>query len=598
MTGDIRSCCVPINGSIACLLLIVVVQLAVGGVGFADEAGQASGGAEEVAQWRAERRIIDLHHHVAYAPKAIERAVGIMDKVGLGIGVNLSGDITIPKLGKVAPFARNKGISDKVAPRRFIQYMNLDYSRWDEPDFSEQAVKQIEEGHRLGAAGLKEYKRLGLYLKNKAGALIEIDDPKLDPVWRRCGELGMPVSIHVADPKAFWLPYNKTNERWIELKDHKSWWFGDPEKYPPREELLEARNRVIARHPETTFVCVHFGNNPEDIDWIDETLDQLPNMMVDIAARVPEIGRHDPAKVRALFNKHQDRIFFATDFMVYDKLILGSGGDGPGPSDDEAVTFYEEHWRWLETNDRQFAHMTPIQGDWKIDATGLSPDVLRKIYFDNARKLLVRSLPPPTLKAKRIEADFEPDGRLDDEAWNGAAFARIDYGIRQGEAHPALSTAARVLWSDKYLYIGYSAPYQTLTTFEPARPAGSEDRLGLWERDVVEAFVGTDPDNIKKYTEYEVAPTGETLDLTLPDKNFAWKSGMEASVHIDEAKKMWITEMRIPLSSLAVEIPTPGETVWRLNLYRHAAAEKAFLGWAPTASRTAHTPERFGYLVF
>jgi len=110
----------------------------------------------------------------------------------------------------------------------------------------------------------------------------------------------------------------------------------------------------------------------------DQSLDKYPNMMADLAARIPEIGRHDPEKVRRLFIKHQDRIFFATDFQVYDRLTLGSGGSGPPPTDDDAVAFFEKHWRWLETKDRKFEHMTPIQGDWKIDAIGLPVSVLRK----------------------------------------------------------------------------------------------------------------------------------------------------------------------------------------------------------------------------
>ena len=561
----------------------------------ADEAART-----QAAQWREEKRLIDLHLHVSGSNDRIARAMKIMDRVGIGVGVNLSGDTTIPNLGRVSRFAQNKDRADKVAPRRYVHYMNLDYSRWDDPEFSEQAVRQIEEGHRQGAAGLKEFKRLGLYLKNKAGELIKIDDPKLDPVWKRCGELDMPVSMHVADPKAFWLPYDENNERWIELKDHKSWWFGDPAKYPAREELLNARNRVIARHRGTTFVCVHFGNNPEDIDWIDRALDDHPNMMVDIAARVPELGRHKPRKVRTLFEKHQDRILFATDFMVYDKLILGSGGDGPPPTDDDAVTFYEKHWRWFETEDRQFDHMTPIQGDWKIDAIGLPAPVLRKIYFDNARRLLVRTLPPPTLKAKRIEADFEIDGKPDDPVWRDAAYARIDYGIHAGDAHPALSTAAQVLWSEKYIYIGYSAPFKKLTTFEPPRPAGSAERLGLWERDVVEAFIGTDPKHVNHYAEFEVAPTGEVLDLTLkfPEKDFAWSSGFTADVDIDDKAGIWSTEVRIPIQAVAKTAPVEGQTVWRLNLYRSSTVDKAFLGWAPTATPSAHVPTRFGYLQF
>ena len=130
---------------------------------------------------------------------------------------------------------------------------------------------------------------------------------------------------------------------------------------------------MVTRHPETTFVCVHFANNAEELDWVDRALDAHPNMMADLAARVPEIGRHDPTSVRRVFEKHQDRILFATDFQVYDTLTLGSGGSGPPPTDADALIFFEKHWRWLETRDKDFAHMTPIQGNWTISAIGLRP---------------------------------------------------------------------------------------------------------------------------------------------------------------------------------------------------------------------------------
>lgn len=345
--------------------------------------------------WRAERRVIDMHLHINHTPEHLARAVQIMDAAGIGVGINLSGGTVTPKSGGPSDFERNKKLADELFPGRFVHYMNLDYSGWDEPGFAERAAKQIDEGRRLGAAGLKEYKRLGLYLRDQDKKLIRVDDPKLDGVWKRCGELGMPISIHVADPKAFWEPYTDRNERWVELKDHKNWWFGDPAVYPPRMELVNALSRVIERHPKTTFVCVHFANNAEDIDWVEREMDRLPNMMADIAARVPEIGRHDPAKVRRLFTKHADRIVFGTDFQVYDRLILGSGGSGPGPTDADAKDFFKKHWRWFETNDRNFAHMTPIQGDWTISAIGLSPEVLRKVYFDNAGSCLRRSCRNP-----------------------------------------------------------------------------------------------------------------------------------------------------------------------------------------------------------
>jgi predicted TIM-barrel fold metal-dependent hydrolase len=347
----------------------------------------------EADGWRTAHLLIDLHEHIDPTPEHVRRAVKIQDAVGIGLAVNLSGGVVTRHGNDPRSFEFTKATLDKAAPGRFLQYMNLDYADWEKPDFSARAVKQVEEAHRLGAAGFKSFKSLGLYLRDAKGKLIRIDDPKLDPVWKRCGELGMPISIHVADPKAFWLPRDPSNERWEELKDHPNWWFGDPAIYPPREELLAELEHVIERHPETTFVSVHFANNSEDLAWVDAQLDKHPNMMADLAARIPEIGRQDPETVRRIFIKQQDRILFATDFQVYDTLTLGSGGSGPPPTDDDAVTFFTKHWRWLETRDKDFPHMTPIQGNWTISGIGLPASVLKKIYFENARKLLARSLP-------------------------------------------------------------------------------------------------------------------------------------------------------------------------------------------------------------
>ncbi len=562
----------------------------------AARAGDRAGVGFQADTWRAEHRLIDLHQHIDYTEEHLARAVRIMDRVGLGIGVNLSGSTTTQKPGEKSQFERNKELADRLFPGRFVHYMNLDYAGWDEADWSERAVKQVEEGFRLGAAGLKEYKRLGLYLRDGQGQLLKIDDPKLDPVWAKCGELGMPVSIHVADPVAFWRPYDATNERWTELKDHRAWWFGDPNIYPKHEELLAALNRVIARHPKTTFVCVHFANNAEDLDWVEQSLDKYPNMNADLAARIPEIGRHDPQKVHRLFVKHQDRIFFATDFQVYDRLTLGSGGSGPPPMDDEAATFYAKHWRWLETWDRNFAHMTPIQGDWTISGIGLPPAVLRKIYFDNARRLLARSLPAPVVKAARVGKDFKVDGKLNESVWQKTKPAHLECQSANSVARPDLSTTVRLLWSDRYLYLGYECPFTELTMFKPAQP--KKERFGLWEKDVVEAFIGTDWQNVKKYFEFEVAPNNEKLDLTLnlPEKDFPWSSGFESVVKVDQKRKVWTAEWRIPFAALG-ETPKAGSR-WRLNLYRCDYANKAFLAWRPTGQGSFHVPERFGTLEF
>ncbi len=546
--------------------------------------------------WRTENRIVDMHQHVNSTEEHLGRCIRIMDAAGIGLVVNLSGGTVTRAVGQPSAFEQNRALADRLYPGRFLLYFNLDYTGWDEPGFAERAVRQVEEAHRLGAAGLKEFKRLGLYLRDGSGALIKVDDARLDPVWARCGELGLPVSIHVADPQAFWRPYDASNERWEELKDHPAWWFGDRAKYPSFPELLDALDRVIARHPRTRFVCVHFANNAEDLDWVDVALDRRPNMYADLAARIPELGRHDPAKVRRLFTKHQDRILFGTDFQVYDRLILGSSGNEPPPTDEQAQEFFAKHWRWLETNDRQFAHMTPIQGNWTIDAVGLPPEVLRKVYFDNARRLLVRSLPAPVLRAGRVKHDFKPDGKLSDPAWHEAATVHIECTLQEGVASPELTTRARACWSERFLYVAFEAPYRELTVF---RPVSKQERLGLWDKDVVEVFVGPDPARVKRYVELEVAPTGERLDVLvdLPDKDFAWTSKFEAAVKLDRRQRVWTTELRLPLESVAARPPRAGER-WRLNLYRHSVAEKVFLAWSPTATATAHTPERFGWIEF
>lgn len=547
--------------------------------------------------WRAERRLIDMHQHVESTPERLARAVRILDRAGIGVCVNLSGGYVTADQGQLSEFERNRQLADRLYPGRFLLYFSLDYRGWDDPEWSQRAVRQIEAAYRLGAAGLKEYKRLGLYLRDGKGQLIRVDDPKLDPVWKRCGELGMPVSIHVADPKAFWKAYDASNERWKELKDHPAWWFGDPHKHPSFEALLEALDRVIARHPATTFVCVHFANCAEDLDWVEAALDRNPNQWADLAARIPEIGRHDPAKVRRLFEKHQDRILFGTDFQVYDRLILGSSGNEPPPTDEQAAEFFAKHWRWLETNDRQFEHMTPIQGDWKIDAVGLPAGVLRKVYFDNARRLLVRSLPLPTVSARRIAKDFRLNGKINRSEWQQATPVRIESSLREGRVRPELSTTARVLWSEQFLYLAFECPYSELTVFEPALREG--ERVGLWDRDVVEAFIGTDSDRARHYYEFEVAPTGERLDLELggATRGLDWNSRYTTAVRVDAKRKVWTAEMKIPLPALCPTPPKAG-TRWRLNLYRHDIANQVFLAWNPTATPTAHTPERFGWLVF
>jgi len=200
----------------------------------------------------------------------------------------------------------------------------------------------------------------------------------------------------------------------------------------------------------------------------------------------------------------------------------------------------------------------------------------------------------PTLRASRVKGDFAPDGDLSKPSWKNAKAVRVELESKTSNARPELSTTVRALWSEKFLYLAYECPFTKLTIFEPVQ---TKERFGLWERDVVEAFIASDTNDVKHYTEYEVSPTNERLDVKIPEKDFAWSSGFESATRVDEKAKRWVAEMRIPLSALGGNKPSAG-TRWRINLYRCDYANKAFLAFHPTLTGTFHTPERFGILQF
>jgi predicted TIM-barrel fold metal-dependent hydrolase len=261
-----------------------------------------------------------------------------------------------------------------------------------EPDtaaFGQRLAKELEEAHRLGARGVKIFKALGLTVRRSDGALLAADDPALDPLFEAAAALGMPVAIHTGDPVAFWLEPSEDNERYDELSVHPGWsYYG--RTVPSWEALFEGYERLVARHPKTTFIGVHFGNAPEDPERVGRMLAKYPNLYVDTAARVPELGRRDPAAMRALFITWQDRILFGTDLGVGEAegaLMFGStGASPPGPADEER--FYASTYRWFQTRDRQIPSPTPVQGRWSIDGIGLPDEVLVKVYSGNATRLL------------------------------------------------------------------------------------------------------------------------------------------------------------------------------------------------------------------
>ena len=276
----------------------------------------------------------------------------------------------------------------QVLGDRMEVFCNIPWKRVNEPDFAQTIAADLERAARRGVKGVKIFKALGLSVRAADGVLIPVDDPSLDPIFDKVGELNMIFAMHTADPVAFFEPVTPDNERWDELGEAPDWSFhgGD---YPSHDALLAQRDRRIARHPDTTFLLIHLANFPEDLDYVDRLLDKYPNVYVDTSARVPEFGRHHADKVRGFFTRHQDRILFGSDFIVSfgGKMQLGSVSKTT-PTLRDAVTFFERHWEYFETDGVQIDHPTPIQGRWKVDAIHLPPEVLRKLYRDNAHKLI------------------------------------------------------------------------------------------------------------------------------------------------------------------------------------------------------------------
>jgi predicted TIM-barrel fold metal-dependent hydrolase len=329
---------------------------------------------------------IDVHTHLG--PEGIDRALALMDKWGIEGIVNLSGMYPGPPRHmletQLEAAARARG--------RIAVFANVDFVRAvrQHKDYGAFLATQLEAARKLGAAGLKISKGLGLgYPTPDLTRPLPVDDAGLDPLFEKAGQLGMPVAIHTGDPKAFWQPPGPKNERFDELKAHPEWsFYGEP--VPSWEQLYQAFERRVARHPKTIFIGVHFGNAPEDPDLVARMLDEHPNLYIDTAARVPEIGRHDPEKMRRFYEKYQDRVLFGTDTGIggsQEEMMYGSNGADPPTAKDEEL-FYTATYRYFETRDRQFTHPTPIQGRWKIDGVGLSEPILRKIYYENAARLL------------------------------------------------------------------------------------------------------------------------------------------------------------------------------------------------------------------
>jgi predicted TIM-barrel fold metal-dependent hydrolase len=341
---------------------------------------------------RAKFPVIDIHTHytaaavntngVPMSEKMTFRAepadlLAVMDRRNIRTLVDVTGGF-------------GQGLVDTVQkyhvpyPDRFIIFTEPWYPKTNQPGYAQFQADAIEKAHKAGAQGLKILKTLGLYLRENvtSGPLVNIDDRRFDPMWEACGSLGMPVLIHTSDPDAFFLPTNRFNERFEELSHHPSWSFYGRD-YPPKRELIEARNRVFARHPRTQFVALHVANHGEDLADVAALLDRLPNVHVGTAARLNELGRQ-PRNSRKFFDKYQDRIMFGTD-------ATPPPYGNATPQQIYGDKLYQIYYRFFETEDEYFDYApapTPPQGRWQIYGIGLPDSILRKVYYQNAARLL------------------------------------------------------------------------------------------------------------------------------------------------------------------------------------------------------------------
>jgi len=305
--------------------------------------------------------VIDIHNHLRRFDMA-EEYLAEMDKAGVVKCVALDGH------SKGDAWKEHLEVYHGLAKDRFIVFFSPDLERIDEPDYGANEAAKLEEAVRQGVRGLKIFKNLGLTLRDSSGKLVPVDDPRLDPIWAKCGELGIPVMIHVSDPKAFFTPVDEHNERYDELGDHPNWsFYGD--EFPSKEEILEQRNRMFAKHPGTIFIGAHVGTLPEELHVVANWLDCYPNFYVDICARISDLGRQ-PRTARKFLIDYQDRILFGTDT----------------PPDAEA---YRTYYRFLETDDEYFdpSGGHHLQGRWMIYGVYLPDSVLEKIYYRNALKI-------------------------------------------------------------------------------------------------------------------------------------------------------------------------------------------------------------------
>lgn len=326
---------------------------------------------------RARYPFVDVHsHQFDLDPARVAEIVGQMDAMNMGVMVNLSGRgfrrIDGPdgraRYGLQEPgyLRRLIELTEREAPGRIVHFTNVDWSRVGAPDWPDAAIAELEADVRAGARGLKVYKSLGMDTRDAAGERIAVDDPRLDPIWQACARLAIPVLIHTADPRPFWQPKDAENERLYELIEIPGR-YRDPATNVPWEQLIAEQHALFRRHPRTRFIDAHLGWLGNDLASLGRLLDELPNVSTEIGAVLAELGRQ-PRFAREWLTRYQDRVMF--------------GKDSYAPEE------YPYYFRVLETADDYFPYYRRRHAFWKLYGLDLPDEVLRKLYYGNALRVI------------------------------------------------------------------------------------------------------------------------------------------------------------------------------------------------------------------
>jgi uncharacterized protein len=309
---------------------------------------------------RAKYPFVDIHsHHWSPTAEHVDQVVKEMDTINLRVLVNLSGG-TGEELKKTLAVMKGRH------PDRFVVFANLSYDDLNTPGYGKRAAARLEQDVKNGAQGLKIFKNYGMDLKYANGERVHADDPEFDAVWEKCGELKIPVLIHIAEPSTFFDPWDYQNERWEELREFPQR-ARPPSKYPPFETLIAERNRMFAKHPRTNFIAAHLAFHGNDLERLGKLFDANPNVYVDIAAVLAELGRQ-PYSAHDFLVKYQDRVLMGKD--IYE------------------VNEYKWYFRALETRDEYFEYYRKRHAFWRIYGFQVPDPVLKKIYYENALKLV------------------------------------------------------------------------------------------------------------------------------------------------------------------------------------------------------------------